>query len=114
MSAAMDRGTLHGALGDDPSYPNIDVEGNNNDIDDEPVSASAGVARYQGSLLPKITKCELPSIDRLTGEETDSSDWVMLVENSLQIVKLMPTSKSKVWPPAPPLILKFEYCPLLL
>ncbi|KAJ6094410.1 hypothetical protein N7467_001923 [Penicillium canescens] len=71
------------------TYPHIqDVEGITTGIDDEPVSASAGVARHQGSRLPKMTKCELPSIDKLTGEETDSSDWVMLVENSLQPMML--------------------------
>jgi hypothetical protein len=58
------------------------------DIDDEPVSASAGVARHQGSLLPKITKWQLPSIDKVTGEETDSSDWVMMVKNSLRPMML--------------------------
>ncbi|OQD78922.1 hypothetical protein PENANT_c072G05469 [Penicillium antarcticum] len=86
-STASDRGTYHGALGDDLGYPNIEDVGNN-DIDDEPVSAPAGVARHQGSRLPKITKYELPTIEKLTGEETDPSDWVMLVENSLQPMML--------------------------
>jgi hypothetical protein len=92
MSAAMDRGTSHGAYGasgDDTIYPHIQhVEGITTGIDDEPVSASAGFARHQGSRLPEMTKCELPSIDKLTGKETDSSDWVMLVENSLQPMML--------------------------
>jgi hypothetical protein len=89
MSAAMDRGTSHGASGDDTSFPHTqDVEGITTGIDDEPVSASTGVARHQGSPLPEMTKCELPSIDKLTGEETDSSDWVMLVGNSLQPIML--------------------------
>lgn len=80
-----DRGQLR-AAGDSPSYPDIDDVARNtsNDIDDGPVSTTAGVARHQGSRLPKMTKCELPSIDKLTGEETDPSDWEILVENSLQ------------------------------
>ena len=89
-TSAEDRGAQPGAIGDGLSYPNIDdAAGNNsNDVDDEPVSTTAGVARHQGSRLPKITKCELLTIDKLTGEETDSSDWVMLVENSLQPMML--------------------------
>ncbi|KAJ6038388.1 hypothetical protein N7499_004459 [Penicillium canescens] len=49
-----------------------DIEGITTDIDDKPVSATVGVAPHQGSRLPKMTKYELPSIDKLTGEETDS------------------------------------------
>ncbi|KAJ6094464.1 hypothetical protein N7467_001977 [Penicillium canescens] len=87
-AAAMDRGgNERNTPGDDSRYPEIDV-GDTFDIGDELISAAVGVARHQGSRLPKMTKCELPSIDKLTGEETDSSDWVMLVENSLQPMML--------------------------
>jgi uncharacterized membrane protein YgcG len=87
-AAAMDRGgNNRNTPGDDSRYPDLGV-GDISNIDDEPIGVTAGAARHQGSRLPKMTKCELPSIDKLTGEETDSSDWVMLVENSLQPMML--------------------------
>ncbi|OQD78931.1 hypothetical protein PENANT_c071G04033 [Penicillium antarcticum] len=47
MSAALDRGTHQGAMGDDPGYPHM--EDASMDAGDEPVSVSAGVARHQGT-----------------------------------------------------------------
>jgi hypothetical protein len=58
----MDRGgNQKNASGDDPRYPEFDV-GDTFDIGDEPISAAAGVVRYQGSRLPKPTKCNLNTL----------------------------------------------------
>jgi hypothetical protein len=86
MSTASDRGGTQGA-GDDLSFPNMEntsIE----DVGDEPVSATAGVVLHQGSELPKVMKCDLPSIDKLSSDETDSTDWVSLVKNSLRPLML--------------------------
>jgi hypothetical protein len=83
-AAATDRGgNQQSASGDDPRYPELDV-GDTFDIGDEPIGVAAGAARHQGSRLPKPTKCDLSAIEKLSSTETDPTEWMMQVEDTLE------------------------------
>ena len=92
MSAALDRG--YGAMGDDPGYPNTEYA--SMDAGDEPVSTTAGVARHQGSELPRTSKCDLPTIVELSSEETDLSDWISMLRNCLKPMMLKDLIDDKI------------------
>ena len=83
-AAAMDRGgNERNAPGDDSRYPELEV-GDTFDIGDEPIGVAAGAARHQGSRLPKPTKCDLAAIEKLSSTETDPTEWIMQVEDTLE------------------------------
>ena len=82
-AAAMDRGgNERNTPGDDSRYPELDV-GDTFDIGDEPIRVAAG-AVHQGSRLPKPTKCDLSAIEKLSSTETDPTEWMMQVEDTLE------------------------------
>ena len=83
-AAAMDRGgNARNASRDDSRYPQLDV-GETFDIEDEPIGVAAGAARHQGSRLLKPTKCDLAAIEKLSSTETDPTEWIMQVEDTLE------------------------------
>jgi hypothetical protein len=87
-AAAMDRGgNERNTPGGDSRYPELDV-GDTFDIGDEPIGVAAGAVRHQGSRLPKPTKCDLSAIEKLSSTETDPTEWMMQVEDTLEIMLL--------------------------